>query len=123
VYTAQGKGGGIALLGTVDFLDICKLRQSCRNFSDRPVEHDKLIKLKITFSPCSAYRIYDEFDGSDIEILEDGSMLVEKKLPEDEWLYGFLLSLGTSVRVLEPQSVRERFLEKIEALKKFYSVP
>ena len=27
-----------------DFLDICLRRQSCRNFSDKPVEHEKLVK-------------------------------------------------------------------------------
>ncbi|MDR1045223.1 MAG: YafY family transcriptional regulator [Candidatus Adiutrix sp.] len=80
-----------------------------------------LIKLKIAFAPCSAYRIYDDFDERHIEILEDGSRLVEVELPDDEWIYGFLLSLGTSARVLEPRSVRARLLEKIEALKNFYS--
>jgi predicted DNA-binding transcriptional regulator YafY len=80
-----------------------------------------LIKFKMVFSPCSAYRVYDEFDGSDIETLEDGFMLVETELPEDEWIYGFLLSFGASVRVLEPRSVRERLLEKITAVKNFYS--
>ncbi|MDR1320060.1 MAG: nitroreductase family protein [Gracilibacteraceae bacterium] len=44
--------------GTVDFLDICKLRQSCRNFSDRPVEHDKLVKCveagHFSHSACNA---------------------------------------------------------------------
>ena len=27
-----------------DFLDLCLRRQSCRNFSDKPVEHEKLLK-------------------------------------------------------------------------------
>ncbi|MDR3341580.1 MAG: nitroreductase family protein [Treponema sp.] len=27
-----------------DFLDLCLRRQSCRDFSDKPVEHDKLLK-------------------------------------------------------------------------------
>jgi nitroreductase len=27
-----------------DFLDLCQRRQSCRNFSDKPVEHEKLEK-------------------------------------------------------------------------------
>jgi nitroreductase len=44
--------------GTVDFLELCKLRQSCRNFSDRPVEHDKLVKCveagRLTHSGCNA---------------------------------------------------------------------
>jgi nitroreductase len=43
---------------TVDFLDICKLRQSCRNFSERSVEHDKLVKCieagRLTHSGCNS---------------------------------------------------------------------
>ncbi|MDR1286077.1 MAG: nitroreductase family protein [Treponema sp.] len=27
-----------------DFLELCLRRQSCRNFSDKPVEHEKLVK-------------------------------------------------------------------------------
>ena len=27
-----------------DFLDLCTRRQSCRNFADKPVEHEKLLK-------------------------------------------------------------------------------
>ncbi len=27
-----------------DFMDLCLRRQSCRNFKDQPVEHDKLVK-------------------------------------------------------------------------------
>jgi nitroreductase len=42
----------------VDFLALCKLRQSCRNFSDRPVERDKLVKCveagRLTHSGCNA---------------------------------------------------------------------
>ena len=27
-----------------DFMDLCLRRQSCRNFSDQPIEHEKLVK-------------------------------------------------------------------------------
>jgi nitroreductase len=41
-----------------DFLDICQRRQSCRNFSDQPVEHDKLVKCveagRLTPSGCNS---------------------------------------------------------------------
>jgi nitroreductase len=41
-----------------DFLDLCLRRQSCRNFSDRPVEHEKLVKCveagRLTPSGCNA---------------------------------------------------------------------
>lgn len=41
-----------------DFLDLCKRRQSCRNFSDQPVEHEKLMKCaeagRLAHSGCNA---------------------------------------------------------------------
>ncbi len=42
----------------IDFLDICLRRQSCRQFADRPVEHDKLVKCveagRLTPSACNS---------------------------------------------------------------------
>jgi nitroreductase len=41
-----------------DFLDLCLRRQSCRNFSDQPVEHEKLVKCveagRLAPSGCNA---------------------------------------------------------------------
>jgi nitroreductase len=41
-----------------DFLDLCKQRQSCRDFSEQPVEHDKLVQCveagRLTHSGCNA---------------------------------------------------------------------
>jgi nitroreductase len=41
-----------------DFLDLCKQRQSCRSFSEKPVEHDKLVQCieagRLAHSGCNA---------------------------------------------------------------------
>jgi nitroreductase len=41
-----------------NFLELCKSRQSCRGFSERPVEHDKLVQCveagRLTHSACNA---------------------------------------------------------------------
>ena len=41
-----------------DFIDLCKRRQSCRGFSEKPVEHDKLLQCveagRLTHSACNA---------------------------------------------------------------------
>ena len=41
-----------------------------------------------------------------MEILLDGRLEVRVSLPADDWLYGYLLSFGTGVEVLEPESLR-----------------
>jgi nitroreductase len=41
-----------------DFFELCKLRQSCRSFSEQPVEHDKLVQCveagRLAHSGCNA---------------------------------------------------------------------
>ena len=41
-----------------DFMDLCLRRQSCRDFADRPVEHEKLVKCveaaRLTPSGCNS---------------------------------------------------------------------
>ena len=41
-----------------DFMDLCLRRQSCRDFADKPVEHEKLVKCieaaRLTPSGCNA---------------------------------------------------------------------
>jgi nitroreductase len=41
-----------------DFLNLCKKRQSCRGFSEQPVEHDKLVQCveagRLAHSACNA---------------------------------------------------------------------
>jgi len=80
-----------------------------------------LIHIKMRFAPQVAYRAYDEFDQKDIIQNEDGSLLVSISVPEDDWLYGFILSFGTSVQILEPLSVKKSLLHKIDEIKRFHS--
>ena len=66
------------------------------------------VEVKLRFAPYMAYRVYDEFDQSCVRHQEDGSLLVETVFPEDQWLYGYLLSFGVGVEVLAPDTLRKR---------------
>ena len=66
------------------------------------------VEAKLRFAPYMAYRVYDEFDQSCVARQEDGSLLVESVFPEDQWLYGYLLSFGAGVEVLAPDTLRRR---------------
>ncbi|MCA5011557.1 MULTISPECIES: helix-turn-helix transcriptional regulator [unclassified Enterococcus] len=79
-----------------------------------------LLHLTLLFAKESAFRAYDEFDMKDIQINQDGSLLVDALLPEDYWLYSFLLSLGTTVKVLSPAHVEKKLLTQVEEIKKNY---
>lgn len=67
-----------------------------------------------------AYRVYDRFCESSIEILKDGNFMVRVAYPLDEWVYGLILSFGTSAKVLEPPEIREEIRRRITEMEKFY---
>lgn len=66
------------------------------------------VPIQLRFAPWMAYRVYDEFDEGCVQREEDGALLVQASFPEDQWLYGYLLSFGTAVEVLSPSSLRQR---------------
>lgn len=66
------------------------------------------VEVRLSFAPHMAYRVYDEFDQSCVSVQPDGSLIVETVFPEDQWLYGYLLSFGAGVEVLSPNTLRNR---------------
>ena len=78
------------------------------------IEVPMITKLKLEIKSSEAYRVYDEFDESIITKLENGNFLVELELPENAWLYGYLLSFGEGLKVLEPIRIKEIIKEKLE---------
>jgi predicted DNA-binding transcriptional regulator YafY len=74
-------------------------------------------RLVLRVSPSAAHRALDEFDRGSVRREDDGSLLVEALWPEDDWLYGFLLSFGASIEILEPRRVRRRLLGMVESMK------
>ncbi len=69
------------------------------------------VKLKLRLSPALAFRAYDEFEPEQVTPLPDGSFLVETEFPEDNWVYGYLLSFGPMMEILEPERVRKTVAE------------
>ncbi len=84
-----------------------------RELAPPPIENDQVqtlvgVPVRLRFAPWMAYRVYDEFDERCIRREEDGGLLVQISFPEDQWLYGYLLSFGAAVEVLEPLSLKRR---------------
>ena len=74
-------------------------------------------KISLCFPKEMAYRVYDEFEGNEIEEKKNGDLMVSSEMPEDNWLIDYLLSFGTQVTVIEPT-----YLKKIlsDEAKKIY---
>lgn len=81
----------------------------------------KRCHVKLRLSSKLAYRVYDEFAPETVERQPDGSFLAEIDFPEDDWLYGFLLSFGPEAELLEPPELREKVRRQVEALGRIYA--
>lgn len=78
------------------------------------------VLLKLRFQPRAAYRVYDDFDDALIARNADGTLEIKVEFPEDEWVYGYLLSYGPDVEVLEPEHLRDILRSRmLAALKKY----
>ncbi len=50
----------------------------------------------------------------------DGSFTVRFSYPEDEWVYGFILSFGMYAKVITPPHIREIIRERLKKTLAFY---
>ena len=69
-------------------------------------------RIKLRFPKEMAYRVYDEFDRSEIQQQENGEFIVLAPMPEDARLMGFLLSFGIKVEVLAPVQLKYMLAEQ-----------
>lgn len=80
----------------------------------------KMVTVILNIEAKMAFRIYDEFDETCILKNKDGSYKVTAILPEEEWVYGYLLSFGSHLEVVEPKHIRKKVKSLLkESLKKY----
>jgi len=80
----------------------------------------KLVNLKLKFYPQALHRLYDDFDDELIIKNADGTCKVSVTFPEDEWVYGYIMSFGCYVEVLEPEHIREIIKLRMEKALGYY---
>ena len=71
---------------------------------------ENLVALELVFEKEMESRLA-EWTGAGIENCPDGRIMVKTTLPENAWLYGFLLSFGTAVEVINPPHIRTAVAE------------
>jgi predicted DNA-binding transcriptional regulator YafY len=91
-------------------------RELCDFVTSKNKENEsiKTIVFKLHIDKTLAYRVYDEFEENNIIKNEDGSFEVTASYPEDEWVYGYILSYVGSAKVLEPAYLRDIIVEKLQ---------
>lgn len=91
---------------------ILKLKLLENTFVPRPYPEEKnndqqpYHQIVLLFSKEIAYRVYDEFDETEIEYQKNGDLVVHAEMPVDQWLIGYLLSFGTQVEIIEPKYLK-----------------
>lgn len=76
--------------------------------------------IELLISSQLAYRVYEEFREGQVQKQEDGSFKVTVYYPEDEWLYGYLLSFGPALKVLSPRSIQKSLKSRLEKMLGYY---
>ncbi|MCL1917278.1 MAG: YafY family transcriptional regulator [Peptococcaceae bacterium] len=79
-------------------------------------------ELKLRFTDKVLNRLYDDFDEHLIHKNPAGSYDVTVSMPENEWLYGYILSFGHYVEVIEPAHIRKVIVDRIKETLKNYKV-
>ncbi|MCG8485154.1 MAG: YafY family transcriptional regulator [Clostridia bacterium] len=71
-----------------------------------------MVKLKLEFQPSVLYRLYDYYDDDMIQQNKDDTYTLNVEFPEDEWIYSYIMSFGSLVKVLEPEYVRDEVIKR-----------
>ena len=87
-------------------------------YVEREAEQERLISVRLKFSPAAAFRVYDEFTDT-VEKDAQGSLYVTIDMPE-RTLYSYILSYGDAVEILEPDELRRSMKEKLTRMAEKY---
>ncbi|SCJ93724.1 Proteasome accessory factor C [uncultured Clostridium sp.] len=112
----------ISRIKEVELLNEGFIRRGQEEVESNNVQQNiKLIKLRLIFNKEALYRILDEFDSKDVVDKGNDIYEVRVELPESEWIYGYILSFGSNVEVIEPAHIRDSVSERLEKMMKIYS--
>lgn len=75
----------------------------------------------LRFAPSARGRITDYYNPDSLHFMPDGTIMGFFPFPEDEWVYGWILSFGPLVEILEPPHARQRIKELVQSLQGTYS--
>jgi predicted DNA-binding transcriptional regulator YafY len=78
------------------------------------------VTLRLRFQPGVLYRLYDDYDDELIARNPDGTCDVSVTIPDDEWIYGYIMSFGSAVEVLAPEHVRRGVRARMQAALSYY---
>ena len=96
-------------------LDLQILNESFphREFPESAESYEgKADQITLRFPKEMTYRVYDEFDETQIQRQDNGDLIVSARMSADKWLVGFLLSFGIQVDVLSPAHLKNALAQQ-----------
>lgn len=96
-------------------------------FAERPIKppastvvRTPHIAIELHIAASGAYRVFDDFNEAAITTHADGSFTVHTSLPDGDWLYRFILSYGTAIEVIAPDSLRQTMHQQLTQILQHY---
>ena len=88
---------------------------------EKQIVHAPLVELKLRCDEKVLNRLYDTFDEQFIQQNENGSFDLTVQIPEEEWIYGYVLSFGNYAEVLAPERIRSEVQKRAREIFEKYS--
>jgi predicted DNA-binding transcriptional regulator YafY len=95
-------------------------QKSYRDILSKNGTSAKFVDLELHFISQAKNKVEEFFEPGQIRINPDGSLMVAISVPEDEWIYSWILSFGDTVTVVRPRHIRDRLLEILKKMGKKY---
>lgn len=81
-------------------------------FIEKDIGYSKeLVNVKVRINKKLAFRVFDEV--KDYSLDENGDFIVNLEFPVGDWMFGYLMSFGENIEVLEPLYIREEIKSKL----------
>ena len=94
-------------------INLAKFDETVLIEEKKQVQHEK-IKIKLKIDSSQEYRVKDDFLEKDISYDGDKNLIVTLNFPENEWLYGYILSYGSFATVIEPEYIVENIKKRLQ---------
>lgn len=94
-------------------INLAKFDETILIEEKKQVQHEK-IKIKLKIDSSQEYRVKDDFLEQDISYDGDKNLIVTLNFPENEWLYGYILSYGSFATVIEPEYIVENIKKRLQ---------
>ena len=88
-----------------------------------PARLGSMLELTLRFSPEMAPMVEEFHNEEDMTRRADGSLVVRMSMPEDGWMYGYILSFGHFVEVVEPARLRDIIRDSSKKITGIYGQP